>query len=174
VTTAPLVKIQAATAAEICANFALKKDLLAEGMSPQQFLAALLENKKCVDAIDFIAHALPLREAVWWGCLCMQHALGDQLSPAERSAATAVVQWVMQPSEEARAAAKALAEQNGPGTPAGALAMAVGQAAPGPAAKFVAMAVKIASTKAEPVKMEAVQKSYVELAAEIAEGRFLA
>jgi hypothetical protein len=37
--------------------------------------------------IDFIAHALPAREAVWWGCLCLQHACGSNLSPADKAPA---------------------------------------------------------------------------------------
>jgi len=186
----PLVKIQAATAAEICAHFDLKKEsraLLREGMSPQEFVTALIDNKKHIDAIDFMAHALPVREALWWGCLCMQHALEGKFSEKERVAATAAVQWVMQPSEENRAAAKGPADLAGPGSPAGALAMAAAQtggssappnAPPTPPspfapAKSIAMAVKIASTKAEPVKISPTQRSYVELAMQVAEGRLI-
>ncbi len=186
----PLVKIQAATAAEICANFDLKKEakqLLGEGMSPQEFLAALIENKKHLDAIDFMAHALPVREGIWWGCLCMQHALGDQLSPTDRAAATAAVQWVMSPNEQSRAAAKAPAEAAGPASVAGSLAMAANQtggssAPPGaPAvspskfapAKSIAAAVKLASIKSDPVKIAGTQKTYLELALEVAEGRYI-
>lgn len=173
----PLIKIHAQTAAEICANLTLKddvKELLQAGMNPQQFVAALLEKKKHIDAIDFMAHALPAREGIWWGCLCMQHACGENLSPSERAAATAAVQWILNPTEQNRAAAKAPAEAAGPASPAGAVAMAASQAdgsiAP---AKAIAMAVKIASTKADPVKIAPMQRSYVELAIEVAEGRLI-
>lgn len=169
----PFVKIQAATAAEICAAAPLKdeaKKLLESGMTPPQFLAALLEKKKHIDAIDFMAHALNAREAVWWGCLCMQHACGNSLSGPERAAATAAVQWVLQPTDQNRAAAKAPGDAAGAATAAGALAMAITQPAAG---KFVAMAVKIASTKAEPIKMSAIQRSYLDLAVEVAEGRLI-
>jgi hypothetical protein len=171
----PLVKIQAATAAEICASLTLKpdvKELLREGMVPQEFVAALIEKKKHIEAIDFMAHALPAREGLWWGCLCMQHACGDNLSPPERAAATAAVQWIMHPTEENRAAAKQPAETAGAASPAGALAMAASQTGAA-SAKAVAMAVKIASTKAEPIKMAATQRSYVDLAIEVAEGRLI-
>ena len=40
-------------------------------------------------------------------------------------------------------------------------------------AKSVAMAVKLASTKAEPVLISKIQKSYLDLAAEVAEGRLI-
>jgi hypothetical protein len=179
---APFVKIPFATAAEICANFDLKKEtreLMREGMSPREFVGTLLENKKYIDGIDFMAHALPAREGLWWGCLCMQHALNGTFSPQDEAAAAAAVRWVLQPSEENRTAAKAPADLAGPASLAGALAMAAaltGGTMP-PAsfapAKSIAIAVKLASTKSEPVKMAPTQKSYLELAIQVAEGRFI-
>jgi hypothetical protein len=184
----PFIKVPAQTAAEICARYDAKaKDLLQDKMSPQEFVAALVEKKKYIDAIDFMAYALPPREAIWWGCLCMQHAVGEKLAPPERAAATAAVQWVMQPTEANRAVARAPAEAAGPGSIAGSLAMAAavtgGSMAPPnmpvmppppfAPAKSVAMAVKLASTKAEPVLISKIQKSYLDLAAEVAEGRLI-
>jgi hypothetical protein len=66
----------------------------------------------------------PAREAIWWGCMCLQHACGDSLSLTEKAACRAAVQWVLQPTEENRAAAKAPADKAGPTNPAGALAAA--------------------------------------------------
>jgi len=187
-TQATLTKIPAATAAEVCANFDLDveaKKLLRLGMNPQEFLTALIEKKKHVAAIDFMAHALPAREGIWWGCLCMQHAIGDNLPPPDRAAATAALQWVMRPTEENRTVAKAPAESAGPLSPAGALAMAVnltgGSVAPPnapfvppppfAAAKAIARAVKLASLKMEPSSLAKTQRCYVELAIQVAEGR---
>jgi hypothetical protein len=184
----PLVKITAASAAEVCGNFDLDKEakaLLRDPMNPREFVAALIEKKRFVDAIEFMSHALPAREGIWWGCLCMQHALGDNLAPPDRAAATAAVQWVMQPTEENRIAAMAPADAAPPPSVAGALARAAFQTsgnisspglpfrAPEPfaAAQAVALAVKLASTKAQPIAK--VQRSFVELAIEIAEGRFI-
>lgn len=148
------------------------KKLLQEGMTPSAYIEALMENKHYVPAIDFMAHALPLREGVWWGCLCMQHACGDLLTPQDRAAATSAVRWVMQPSEENRLSAKEPAEAVGPATPAGALAMALTLKGLS-SAKAVASAVKLASIKAEPVQVAGLQKSFVVLAVAVAEGRFL-
>jgi hypothetical protein len=181
------MKIRAATAAEVCANFKLDgeaKKLLRDGMNPQEFVIALIEKKKNVTAIDFMAHALPVREGIWWGCLCMQHALGDSLSPLDRAAAKAAVQWVKRPTEENRAAAKAPAAAADPMSPAGALAMAANQTGgsvappnappvPPPAfapAKAIARAVKLASLKTEPASLAKTQRRYVELAMQVAEG----
>lgn len=181
-----LIKIRAATATEVCANFELDveaKPLLRDGMTPAEFVTALVENKMYIDAIDFIAHALPVREGIWWGCLCMQHALGGSFAEPDRAAATAAVMWVMQPTEENRAAAQAPAEAADPLSPAGALALAVSQTGirrsppnvprlpppPNPA-NSIARAVKIASIKTEPPDIPKIQKCYVDLAITVAEG----
>lgn len=183
-----LIKIHAATAAEVCANFDLGRNarkLLRDGMNPQDFVAALIENKEFLDAIDFMAHALPVRDGLWWGCLCMQHALGDNLSPPDRAAATAAVQWLLNPTEENRAAAKAPSTAAEKTSPAGALAMAASLTGgsiyppelpfkpPPPFAveQAIARAVTLASLKVEPSKKT--QRSYVELALEVAAGRLI-
>jgi hypothetical protein len=183
----PLIKIKAATAAEICVHFDLKKarPLLLNGMDPRKFLEALLANKQYIAGIDFLSHALTPRDAIWWGCLCMQHACGNDLSPADKAACKAAVRWILQPTEENRAAAKTPAETAGPASPAGHLAMAASHtggniappkappAAPGPfaPAKAVAGAVKLASTKADPAKIAETQRTFLELGIGIGEGR---
>ena len=187
---APLVKIAAATAAEVCVNLKLEKEatqLLTEGMTPHAFVAALVENKRNVDAIDFMSYALPVREGLWWGCLCMQQALGDDLSPPDRLAATAAVEWLMRPTEENRAAAKAPAMAAEPVSPAGTLAMAASLTGgsiyppelpfkpPPPFApqQAIARAVKLCSIKNPPPIIDKMQKLYVDLAIQVAEGRLI-
>jgi hypothetical protein len=183
----PLVRVTAATAAEVCARFNIKKEALAllrEGMRPREFVDALAVGKQYVTGIDFMAHALPARDAIWWGCLCLQHACGDNLSLADKAAARAAVQWIMQPSEENRAAALAPAQAADPASPAAGLAMAVYQtggnialpkAPPAPpppfaSAKAVAGAVKLACTKADPVKIVETQRLFLDLAVRMADG----
>ena len=185
----PLIKIKAATAAEICAHFDLTKEaraLLAEGMGPGKFLEALVAKKQYVPGIEFLAHALPAREAIWWGCLCLQHACGDELSAEEKAACKAAVRWILQPTEENRAAARAPAEEAGAASPAGHLAKATYHTggnvappkappkAPGPfaPAQSVATSVKLACAKANPAKMIETQRLFVELGMRIGEGRF--
>jgi hypothetical protein len=185
-----LIKVKAATAAEICVHFDLKKEarpLLRDGIGPREFVDALVANKQYIAGIDFIAHALPTREAVWWGCLCLQHACGDNLSASDKTACKAAVQWLLEPTEENRAAAKAPAEVAGPASPAGGLAAAANQTGgslappkappmpPGPfvPAKSVAGAIKLASTKVDPVKIVDTHRLFVELGIGVAEGRFV-
>ena len=184
------VKVTVATAAEICSRFVLKNEvrpLLCEGMGTTEFVEVLLTNKQYVTGIDFMAHALQVREAVWWGCLCFQHACGDSLSPLERNACIATVQWVLEPTEENRAATRAPAEAATSASPTGQLAMAVNQAgenlapsnpppvppAPFAPAKAVAKAVKLVSTRANPAKAVDTYRLFLELGIGVAEGRFV-
>src|SRR3546814_717428 len=72
-----LTKIKAATAAEICRLFELGEEgglLLDEQMTPDAFLKALMERGLRMDAVRFLAHALPKREGQWWACLAAREA----------------------------------------------------------------------------------------------------
>lgn len=183
-----LAKIKAATAAEICAHFTLAGEwqrFVKEGVAPRGFLEALVAKKQYATAVDFLAHALPAREAVWWGCLCVQHACGATLTPPEKAACRAAAQWVLEPTEQHRSAAKAPGEAAGATSPAGALAAAAlqtgGNLAPPKApplppppyapAKAVATAVKLAATKSDPARIAQTLRLYVGLGLGVADGR---
>lgn len=183
------VNVTVATASEVCTRLYLDKAaraLLRPEMSPRGFVDALVEAKQYLAAIDFIAHALPSREAIWWGCLCLQRTCGDKLEPWERRAFRLTVQWVLQPNETTRVATKEPAEVLGPASAAGNLAAAANQTGgsagppqgphipPNPfaPAKAVAIAIKVASAKAPPPEIQPTQRSFVELGMSIAEGRF--
>lgn len=185
----PLVNVTAASASEICARLYLDKaalGLLRPGMSPRGFVDALVEAKQYLAAIDFIAHALPSREAIWWGCLSLQRTCGDKLEPWERRAFRITVQWVLQPDEANRAAAKQPAEVLGPASAAGCLAAAASQTgasigspqgppmqpSPFASARAAAIAIKLASTKCEAREIQGTQRSLIDLGMAIAEGRF--
>jgi hypothetical protein len=185
----PLIKVNAATAAEVCARVYLDKKalkLLSPTMTPRAFVEALVEKQEYLAGIDFVAHALPARDAIWWGCLCLQQTCGDKLEPWEKAASRAAVQWVLQPNDANRAAAKRPAEVLGLGSPAGALAAAANQTGgsiappnappvpPSPLApaRAVAIAVKVASTKADPAAILTTQRSFIDLGIGVAEGRF--
>jgi hypothetical protein len=181
--------IKRATAVEICAHFNLEKSarrLLEDRMEPRGFVETLAANKQYLAAIEFVAHALPAREAIWWGCLCLQHACGNDLPASDRTACKAAVRWVLEPTEKNRAAAKAPAEAAGPGSPAGALATAAHQTGgslappnlpplppePFAPAKAVANAVKFASLKGDPLRTTDRQRLFVELGIGVSENRF--
>jgi hypothetical protein len=110
--TEPFRKVSAATAAEICERVELSPEsraFLLPDLSPQGYLALLVEAEKIGDAIRFLAFALPAREGVWWACVV---ARSNQTDPGEadrlcleRSAA-----WVYEPVESRRRACMAAAE----------------------------------------------------------------
>ena len=194
-----LTKVKAASAAEVCRNFALKEDarpLLREGQAPRAFLQALLAGKKYASAIEFLAYALPAREAVWWGCLCLKHRAEPPLSPREIEALRAAARWVLDPSDENRKAARTHGEAAGLEAPAGNLAMAsawtggslappappnpnpkvppIPPVPPGPflPARAVTGALLLASAMAEPMRVAESQRQFVEIGVAVAEGRF--
>lgn len=182
-------KVRALAAEEICNRFDLNKEaclLLKSEMGLREFVETLLTNNEFMAAIDFIAHALPAREAVWWGCLCLQHACGSGLSAQEKAACRAAVDWIREPTEGNRAAAKVPADVLGPGSIAGALASAVNTAegcfalakalpegnGVSALANAVAIAVKLTAKKGDPVKIAGTQRLFVGLGIGVMEGRF--
>src|SRR5947207_6518161 len=112
------------TAAEFCERFPIAAEaraLIREGMSPQEFLATLIENGELVDAVQFLAHVLPRREAVWWAC---RAALGMGAGGKVETALGAAEAWVVEPIEDNRVVAQGAAEAAGYDTPAGCAAAA--------------------------------------------------
>lgn len=79
--------------------------LLSPEIRPEQFIHDLAEAKQWPDAIKVMTHALPVREAVWWACICarqMQTLPGDE---SETAALVAAEKWVFKPDDENRRAA---------------------------------------------------------------------
>jgi len=127
--TSDLPFLPAKTAAEVCDSFRVRQTaraLLEQGMPPLALLDRLVAQESLYpDALDFLAHAVERRHAVWWGCLCVWLVARSTLSLAERRALAAAVAWALDPSEANRKQAQALAApvaDRGPGR----LAAAVG------------------------------------------------
>jgi len=122
-----LAKISATKAAEICQHFQLgeaAKALLRDDLTPRQYLDVLMEKQQFMDAVRFLAHALPKQEAVWWGCLCARQVAGVDPPAKITAALQAAEAWVANPSEDNRRAAMPAAEAAELATPAGCAAMA--------------------------------------------------
>lgn len=99
----PLTKITRAIT-EICALFPLSpeaRSLLVEAQSPAEFLERLCAAQHHIDAIRFLAHGLPAREAAWWACLAARAVIPDG-PPAHLKAVEAAEAWVYHPDEEHR------------------------------------------------------------------------
>lgn len=155
------------------------------GAEASEFVKALAANGRCPDAMDFLAHALSKRDAVWWACLAAKRALGAALSPVERAALIAAAAWVLDPDERKRRAAETAGDRADFGSLAGSVAFAVygsgGSLAPadlpdvppdhGMTARAVSASVMLASVRGQSQSIEARQRELVDLGVSIAEGR---
>lgn len=99
--------------------------LLRPDQSPWAFFEELCRREHYSDAIRLLAHRLPKREAIWWGCLCLVHEWGTELAPPAAAAMNAVVDWILDPSEDLRRRAGKLGKAARLSSPAGCLGMAV-------------------------------------------------
>src|SRR6185436_12440827 len=100
---------------DVCRRADLSPDampLLETALEPETFLRALFERECWADSAKFLAHALPKREAVWWGILVVRSELGDAAPAEATSILAAAERWVRQPTDEHRRAAMELAEPN--------------------------------------------------------------
>lgn len=79
--------------------------LLTPAMGPREFVTAMAEAQLHVDALKFLAHLLPRREAVWLGWLCAKKELEKQLTGEEQGALAATERWIREPTDANRRAA---------------------------------------------------------------------
>jgi hypothetical protein len=182
-----LPKVAARTAADVCKLFNLEEASRAHlraDSRPADFLNILQAAGQYTDAIRFLAHALPKREAVWWACVCARQALeGEERSQAGQALERAE-QWVREPNEANRRLTNPAAEAAGFETPAGWAAVAAfwsgGSLTPpdspavAPAedltAKAVAGGVLLAAVAFEPEKAKEHYRSFLAQGVDIANG----
>jgi hypothetical protein len=112
-----LPKATADSAEEICRRFEASETArahLSEGSTtPSAFLNALIGAGALVEAVTFLAHALPRREGVWWACQAARTLdLGDEAALARRTV-RATEAWVFAPDDAMRRTAMELAEALG-------------------------------------------------------------
>lgn len=173
-----LAKVEAKTAGEICGGLDLShpaRKLLDAQVSPAEFLGRLSEAGLAQDAVGFLAHALPKREAVWWACQCVRE-VGVNSGDTARAALLAAAHWVADPSEGNRRGAHHAAQQ-AEGTPEGFVALGAffsgGSIAPpeAPEAKpaqnvtprLVTGAILLAAVASEPQKATQKYQRFVEI-----------
>jgi hypothetical protein len=149
--------------------------LVRPDLHPLDFVNLLMEKTLFPDAVRFIAHALPKREAVWWGWVCARRSAGENPPPKIKAALDATEKWIAQPNDDNRRSAMAAAEKAELGTAAGCAGLAAffsgGSLAPPDApvvppgeyltAKAVAGAVIFAAVAKEPERAPEKFKSFV-------------
>ena len=124
-----LVKMSPRPPADLCKLCEVDLDdaalpLLEGEPTPSDFLRALIKAGLHADAVAYLAHGLPRREAVWWGCLCARETAPAEGS-ADAAALAAAEAWVYEPDDEHRLAAERTVEAAGLRSPAGLLAQGV-------------------------------------------------
>ena len=93
--------------------------LLTDAPASATLLDELVERDLLAEATRLLAHALPEREAVWWACRCVEHAVPLASQPAEQVAALAAAEnWVRRPDDATRMQAHLAAAKAGYRTPA--------------------------------------------------------
>jgi uncharacterized protein DUF6931 len=179
-------KIEAQTAEEVCAKFPMSdvgRSHLKPNMRPSDFLNSLIANSVFVDAVQFLARALPKREAVWWSCVCTRELPLSEGTADFEAAVKAAEEWVYRPNEENRRKAEKAGNAITASHPSRWNAMAAfwsgGSLAPGDApevkppddftAKAVAGAVLMAAGL-EPAKAPVRQKLFLDYGMDIAKG----
>lgn len=94
-------------------------------LTPAEYLSRLVENHLYSDAIRFVAHVLPKREAVYWACMVWGALFGPRrLSANQEAAFEAAIEWVCDPNEATRRQAETAARAAGFDNSAGCAAMA--------------------------------------------------
>ena len=99
------------------------KKILNPEISANEFIEALAAKQLHPDAVQFIAHYLPKRQAVWWALGCVKQA-GQELTPEQDNALKLTERWIADPNDENRQAAFRAAEEADTSSPAGITALA--------------------------------------------------
>ncbi len=183
----PAIGFVAASAAEIAGRFGLSGgpfESVDAKLSSEELVDRLRKQDQAVEAIRFLALALPKRSAVWWGCQCVRHAHGDAIEPNDEEALNAAETWVADPTEENRRSAMSAAEKLGHKTAAAWAAVAafwsggsMGPAtapvvppAPDLTGKAIFGAVQLACVANSPEKAPQKRDRFIELALSVARG----
>lgn len=96
----PAAAVMAVKACSL-ANVSDEAIFLAGDIEPTDaFLFQLIERRMYHDAICVLPHILPIRQAVWFACLCAWRGEGSNLAPQQDQALRAAVRWVIDPSAE--------------------------------------------------------------------------
>lgn len=109
-----LSKLAGLKALAICACFDLSDDalsLLTGAFTPTQFFIELMQARLYVDAVHFLAHGLPKREAIWWAYLCAEATESISTSQDNLETLELIKKWVFNPDEVLRRAAELMAEK---------------------------------------------------------------
>ncbi|EGR1074626.1 DUF6931 family protein [Vibrio cholerae] len=121
-----LLKIPHESAQNILDLYEASPELLTiikDQLTPYQLIQIALKQTLFSDVVIFLAHSLPIREAIWWASLCA--SLRTDWNEDEWGAIRAAKAWVHNPDENNRRYAEDMAKKSGLKTGAGWAAQAV-------------------------------------------------
>jgi hypothetical protein len=161
------------------------RELVVADQRPRQVFESLIEADHFSDAIRFLSIALPKRQSVWWGALCVKSAYGDSMPADDHAAFAATLDWLREPTELNRRNVEVAGKQASVQTPAGALAVAafmsggsislphLPRVAPRPevTGRLVAGAILLAAVRREPMQYLEHYQQYLAIGREVADGR---
>src|SRR5690606_25761304 len=93
-------------------------------LGPKEYIEAMAKAGQHIDAIKFLAHLPPGREAVWWAWMCARREAGPNPEPEIAVALEATETWIGEPTDQNRRAAMQAAEAASFETAAGCAALA--------------------------------------------------
>lgn len=99
------------------------RKMLTPEMTPNEFIEGLMARQLHPDAVQFIAHYLPKRQAVWWALGCVKQGL-PELTPEQDAAVKTTERWIAEPTDANRQAAFKAAEVADTSSPVGITALA--------------------------------------------------
>lgn len=98
----------------ICRRFelsALAKEKMIESADSLLFLTDLINLELYPDAVHFLAHGLPKREAIWWAYLCASNCKPLENQPLATEMLALIKEWVYRPQEQIRRQVEPFAEK---------------------------------------------------------------
>jgi hypothetical protein len=98
--------------------------LLAHDQEPKEYVELLLEHEHYADAVRFLSHALPKREAVWWAWVTARRSAGDDPPLEIQEVLEATEAWIKDPTDPNRRKAMEKAEAADFSTAAGCAGLA--------------------------------------------------
>lgn len=135
-----------------------------------EFITRLTDAEHYSAAVRVLAHALPLRQALWWACLCVFDARNMRPAQDQDRLLHLVFLWVINPNDDTRRRAESATSETDEceGCLAAALARSQSTLI---AAQFVEAGVLIAAESLAGRSRSAVLRDWLYMGLQIADGR---
>ena len=74
------------------------KEVIGEELQIDQVIIRLQEAELNYDLVQFLAHALPVRESIWWALCCLS-SRNDVWNDVQKMSLNTAKHWALAPSE---------------------------------------------------------------------------